>query len=113
MSDRLLYTMVALETLFLKDGNEPIQDNISLRMALMQPVPIAERRKIIQNVKTVYGLRSKLVHHGQSVRLDDLVELKTFCLNAWYSVYPLISLAGAAVTRTEFFEELENRKVSG
>lgn len=113
LSDRLLYTTVALETLFLRDNNEIIQDNLSLRMALMSPVSVGERRKIVQNVKTVYGLRSKLVHHGENIRLDDMAHLKTFCLNAWYGVFPLIALAATPITRNQFFEDLENRKVSG
>ena len=48
ISDRLVYTLVALESIFLKDANEPIQDNISLRMAFMHPISVEERKLIVK-----------------------------------------------------------------
>lgn len=113
LSDRLIYTLVALETIFLKDANEPIQDNISLRMAFMHPVSVEERKLIIKNVKDVYALRSSFIHHGKSISSGDLETLKKFMFDTWLSLTELISLATKDITKQQFFEELENRRVGG
>ena len=113
LSDRLVYTLVALETIFLKDASEPIQDNISLRMAFMHPVSVEERKLIIKNVKDTYALRSSFIHHGKRVSSDDLETLRRFMFDTWLSLTELISLAAKDITKQQFFEELENRRVGG
>lgn len=113
LSDRLLYTIVTLETIFIKDKNEPLQDNISLRMAQMHPVSVVERKEIIKNIKDAYGLRSSFVHHGKSVSINDLEILQIFMRNTWLSLIEVISFAAKNITLQGFFEELENRRVGG
>jgi hypothetical protein len=113
LSDRLVYTLVAIETVFLRDSNEPIQDKISHRMALLQPVSVSERREIVSNVKKAYALRSKFIHHGTDVSIDDIQDVEKFVFDAWISIYQVIQLARQNVTRHSFFEELDNRMVAG
>jgi hypothetical protein len=113
VSDKLVYMLVALESIFLKDLNEPITDNISLRMAFMQNVSVPERRDIISNVKKAYSLRSAYIHHGQSIGIDDEKILKSFMLNAWCSVAALIPMAATDITKEQFYESFENRRLSG
>jgi hypothetical protein len=113
ISDRLIYTLVALETIFLKDSGEYIQDAISWRMAYMQPTSVEERREIIKNVKDTYALRSSFIHHGQQVSVDNLIVLTEFMKNAWQSLHSLIPYAASEITKEEFFTELENRRLSG
>ncbi len=113
VSDRLIYSLVALETIFLKDSGEYIQDAISLRMAYMQPVSIEERRAIISNVKKTYKLRSSFIHHGQSVSVDDIETLKEFVNNAYSSLLAVSDYAVTDIKLEEFFDSLEDRKLSG
>ena len=113
ISDRLIYTLVALETIFLKDTGEYIQDAISLRMAYMQPVTVEERRTIVKNVKDTYGLRSSFIHPGQNVTVDNLITLEEFMKTAWLSLHALIPYVATEIKKDEFFIELENRKLSG
>lgn len=113
ISDRLIYTLVALETMFLKDANEPIQDNISLRMAFMHPVSIEERKLIIKNIKETYALRSSFIHHGKSVSIEDLETLKKFMFDTWLCFIELVNFASKNITKQQFFDELETRRLSG
>ena len=113
LSDRLLYTLTALETIFLKDSGENIQDAISFRMAYMQDVSVEERRAIISNIKKTYGIRSSFVHHGQSVSIDNLEILEKFMTNAWVSLFALFDYAITDITKEQFFEQLENRRLAG
>lgn len=113
LSDRLVYTLVALETVFVKDKKEPLQDNISLRMAQMHPVSVKERKAIIDNVRDTYAIRSDFIHHGKNISDDDLETLKTFMWNTWMSIQALFQIAEKDLTRTDFFEWLDNRRIAG
>ncbi len=113
ISDKLLYILVALESVFLKDSGEFIQDAISLRMAYMQPVSVEERRAITRNIKATYALRSSFVHHGQNISIDNVAILQEFMENAWMSLQALIPLAARGITKEEFFRDLEDRRLSG
>lgn len=113
IADRLVYTLVALESLFLKNSSEPIMDNISERMAFLAGSTVDERRAIISNVKKAYALRSSFVHHGQRIGVDDLATLQEFMLMAWRCLQALIQFAGDDnATKAQFLNLLEDRKLS-
>ncbi|MDQ3820559.1 MAG: HEPN domain-containing protein [Acidobacteriota bacterium] len=113
VSDKLVYIVIALESIFLKDSSELIQDAISLRMAYMHDVSVEKRRAIISNVKAVYKLRSSFIHHGQRISVDETKILTEFMMNAVLSLAALIPLAATEITREEFFNNLENRRLAG
>jgi len=48
ISDKLLFVLVALESMLLKDSNEPLQKNIGERMAFLVG-DSAQSRKVIAN----------------------------------------------------------------
>jgi len=113
ISDRIIYMLVALESVFLKDTGEYIQDAISLRMAYMQKLSVADRKQIIADIKAVYKLRSQFVHHGQRVSVDESELLTRFQRHALLSLMALIPLAASSISKADFFNDLENRRVSG
>lgn len=113
VSDKLVYILIALESSFLRDSSELIQDAISLRMAYMHDVSVEKRRAIVSNVKAVYKLRSSFIHHGQSIGVDDTKTLTEFMMNAWLSLAGLIPLAASEITKEEFFNNLEERRLAG
>lgn len=113
VADRLIYMFAALESIFLKDSGELIQENISLRMAYMHDVSVDNRKNIMANIKRVYKLRSAFVHHGQTIDENDMVTLSEFMKNAWLSVAALILLAPSNPTKSDFFNYLENRRLGG
>jgi hypothetical protein len=63
MSDRLVYSLSALETLLLRNASEIIQQNLSERIAFLTVKGIDDRLKVVASCKKVYGARSQYVHH--------------------------------------------------
>jgi hypothetical protein len=113
VADKLVYILVALESLFLKDSSEAIMDNISERMAFFAGSTVAERKAIIGNVKKTYGLRSSYIHHGRDIGIDDMATLEGFMLTAWRCLQGLIKHVGDdGATKVEFLNALEERKLS-
>jgi hypothetical protein len=113
VADKLVYILVALESLFLRDSSEAIMDNISERMAFFAGSTVAERKAIISNVKKTYGLRSSYIHHGRDIGIDDIATLEEFMVTAWRCLQALIeNAANDNATKAKFMETLEERKLS-
>src|ERR1019366_1246436 len=49
-TDKLVFIVVSLESMLLKDGNEPISKNIGERLAFLIGSSVEERRAIVRNV---------------------------------------------------------------
>jgi len=64
--DKILYILVALESMLLKGESESIQQNIAERIAFITGKTSKERVEIVKEVKDVYAIRSKYIHHGIS-----------------------------------------------
>jgi hypothetical protein len=113
-SDKLVNILVALESVILRDENEPLGKNIGERMAALIGSTVDERKRILSNVAKTYGLRSAFVHHGKRISLDELQTLKDFMMNAWGSLAALIDLhhKNPTLTRDQFFADLEERRLS-
>lgn len=82
VADKLVYILVSLESILLKDSNEPIMQNIGDRMAFLIGKP-EERLEIVKNVKDVYGLRSSFIHHGKDISFENIESMKIFMRNSW------------------------------
>jgi hypothetical protein len=110
-SDKLLFILVALESMLLRDDNEPIQKNVGERMALITGTTVEERKEIVANLVEVYKLRSKFVHHGQSS--EDIEPIRHFMVNAWVCFCNLLGWQKRFVTKGDLISWLESRKLSG
>ncbi len=110
-SDKLVFILVALESMLLRDDNEPIQKNVGERMALIAGTTVEERKAIVTNLGEVYKLRSKFVHHGQSP--EDIEPLYHFMVNAWTCFCNLIGWQKRFATKDDLISWLESRKLSG
>lgn len=75
---KLIYILSALESLLLKNKSEPIQTNVSDRLAFFISSEPAERLKIIKDFKDTYELRSSFVHHG--IQITELETVERFLL---------------------------------
>ncbi len=109
-SDKLVYIFVALESFLLRSETEPIQNIIGDAMAFFISSNRQERVSIVTNLKKVYHLRSKFVHHGKTI--EDLETLKEFMLNAWMFFSLLIQNANRFDTIEQFFKKIEYEKYS-
>jgi len=108
-ADKLVYIMVALESVLIQNETEPITKNLGERMAFPIGKDVVGRRAVIVNVSETYKLRSRFVHHGDSI--GDLETLSTFMINAWTCLHNLIFHQDRLSTKEELITTLENRKL--
>lgn len=112
-ADKLIATLVALESFLLKDGSEPIQQNLADRIAFLFQVSGRERIEIKKQVLRAYGLRSSFIHHGRQVGTDEMDALREFMMTAWLGFSNLLGMTGECETKAQFFDRIEEMKMSG
>ena len=111
VADKLIYILVAMESILLKDENEPIQQNISKRMAYLIGNTVEQRKDIIANIIKIYKLRSSFIHHGQ--RIEDMETLLIFMKNAWIFFHILIKKINKFKDKQDLIDKIENAFLSG
>ena len=109
-ADKLVYILVGLESILLKDSSEPITHNLSDRIAFLVGRDLQQRRNIVQSVKEAYKLRSSFIHHGASI--ESLEILQKFMQIAWYVVLALIDSTRQLKTRQELLDGLDDKRLS-
>ena len=109
-ANKLVFILVALESMLLKDASEPIQGNLGERMAFLVGASLDARKNIVSTVKKTYAMRSKFIHHGQGI--DDLEVFDAFLFNAWSSFVKLLELRDRFKTRLELIGKLDEMKLS-
>jgi Apea-like HEPN len=109
-ADKLIFILVAVESMLLRNSNEPIGQNIGERMAFLIGNSLETRKAVVANVDEVYRLRSSFLHHGNSI--SNLEVLSTFMLNAWSCFVDLLGNADHFQTKDELISALEDRKLS-
>jgi hypothetical protein len=106
--EKLIYCLSAIESTLLKSESEPIQQNIGERMAMFSRSGLEDRKEVIRNLRAVYSLRSRYLHHGQSG--TELKELETFYMNTWVFFVSLLSSASRFKTKEEFLVFVDDLK---
>lgn len=109
--DKILYILVAIETMLLKTDTEPIQQNIGQRLSFLVANNLAERKKVIKTIKDIYSIRSKYIHHGVIDFKDDEL-MRNFMNYAWKGFIRMLDLMDKFSTRMEFVEYLDNLLLS-
>lgn len=109
-ADKLVYILAALETLFLKNNTEPIQQNLAERMAFLIEKKVDNRRQVIRDVRNAYSIRSSFVHHGASI--EDYEVLEKFMWHAWRAITAVITATKTVQTKDEFLDHLDLIKLS-
>jgi hypothetical protein len=107
---KLVYMLSALESTLLKNEGEPIQQNLAERMAIVSAERLDERKEIVRNVRAVYALRSRYLHHGHST--SELEHIKAFFLNVWVFFVTLVNNTHHFKTKQAFLEAIDDRKLS-
>lgn len=110
LTEKLVYAVVALEALFVRNESEPIQSNVSERLAFVVGKDVPSRKRVIRTAKDAYGLRSKFLHHGQQVA--DVEVMNEFFHYLWHCLLLLARKRGAWKTKEEMLNALEDRKLS-
>ncbi|MES2917995.1 MAG: hypothetical protein V4729_05180 [Pseudomonadota bacterium] len=108
--EKLICMLSALESMLLKNESEPIQQNLAERMAIISAQQLEKRKSIVKNVRAVYGLRSRYLHHGHSS--SELDQLSEFFMNVWVFFWNLVSNSKTFSTREEFLSAIDDHKLS-
>jgi hypothetical protein len=109
LAEKLIYIFSALESVFLKNSNEAIQQNVSERIAFFEGGTVEEKKEIISNFKKVYSLRSSFVHHGYEIELIE--ELENFMKRVWCIFMKLIKNINKFESKELFIQSIEDRKL--
>jgi hypothetical protein len=110
LAGRLVYMLVAIGTLLLRDANESIEQNIGERMAFVLANTLEERRATVRHLKDAYRLRSKFIHHGETI--DDIETVRTFMLDAWRLFIALVKTSHKFDTKAQLIDNLDARKLA-
>lgn len=110
VSDKLVFALSALESMLLRDSNEPIQKNLGERMAFLIGQSAPQRKEIVKNIEEVYRIRSAFIHHGQTSRHVQTVD--RFLGNAWATMSRLLDLSVKYRTKIALIGGLEDLKMS-
>lgn len=110
LSDKLIYILVPLESIFLKNETEPVQQTIAERIAFFMSDRKSERRRIIGIIKAAYGLRSSFLHHGRNV--EDVETLRVFMRTAWECFCYLIQNSDRFHTAEQLLSAIDDAKLS-
>jgi len=109
-ADKLVYVLVGLESVLLRNSNEPLGKNIGERMAFLVGDSLESRQAVVANVDEIYKVRSSFIHHGGAFEKIEL--LSSFMLNAWTCFTALLENADRYRTKNDLIAALEERKLT-
>lgn len=107
--EKLVHILSALESTLLRSENEPIQQNLAERLAIFTSSELAERKAIVKTIKSVYGLRSRYLHHGHTS--NELNDLSDFFLHAWIFYIQLLGASKKFADKSQFLEAIDDHKL--
>lgn len=107
---KLVYVLSALESILLKNQSEPIQQNLGERLAIFSVAELAKRKNILKNVRTVYELRSRYLHHGHTS--SELEEIQTFLTTVWVFFAKILYSRRSFKSKDEFLTSIDDEKFS-
>lgn len=110
-ADRLVYSLSALESLFLRDSSEPIQQNLGERLAFLLHKDTAQRQNIVRTVRAAYNLRSRYIHHQQSIAEDTA--LADFFPIAASALFTTLANVEKFATPLDFIDAIDHVKFGG
>jgi hypothetical protein len=107
-AEKLMAIFAALDSFLLKDESEIVQQTVADRIAFCVGSRSDERRSIVRTVKAAYGLRSRFIHHGQTV--EDLDTTQEFLLIVWRFFLCLVLNNEKYANRTEWIDKMDEQK---
>ena len=107
MQEKLIFYLVALETLLLKDHNESIGRNVGLRLAHMIESDHKKKKKIVDLIPKAYEYRGKFIHHG--IDEIDTKVLEEVQFHIWSAIYHAIINAVNYKSKEDLISYLENQ----
>lgn len=97
---KLVFVLVAIESILLKDFNEPIAKNIGEWMAFLVGDALEAKKAVVTNVDRIYKLRSAFIHHGDTI--EDVEMVREFLGHAWETFRRLLHRMDRTNTKMSF-----------
>jgi hypothetical protein len=107
--DKAVHVLSSLESLLLKNENEPIQQNLGERVAVFLESGLDARKAVIRVIKETYSFRSPYLHHGQFATELDIVQ--GVLIIAWRFYVKLLTVVGQHTTRLGFVQAIDDEKL--
>lgn len=106
--DKLLYIVVALESIFVQGNQGALRRRVAERMAFLLGQSLTERTAIIDIYYQAYEARSNLVHRGEAP--TDIEMLRKFMSLAWHTFKHLVDNVSQYNSKDELIEKLDEIK---
>lgn len=104
--DKIVYSLVSIETFLLQTQSEPIQSSVGLRLAFIAESN-REKRKDVKNLITrAYKIRSSYIHHGRIG--EDWKILESLQHLIWTAIRNGLILKDRFKTQKEFLDHIED-----
>jgi hypothetical protein len=109
-AEKLVFVLVSLESLLLRDSSEPVQGNLAERLAFLCGKTLEERKEIVATTRKAYTLRSQFVHHGRGI--EDVDTLEKFLFLVWQALANLIGNFKNFARREDLISYLNDRRLA-
>lgn len=104
--DRVVYALVSIETMLLRDQTESIQSSVGLRLAFLTESSPKERREVRELIGKAYKIRSQYIHHGK--RTEDWELLSDLQHSVWTGIREALLLANEYKTQKDFLDHIDS-----
>ena len=108
--EKIVYILASLESIMLKNENEPIQQNLAERVAVFTAQELKVRKSIIKTIKSVYGIRSKYLHHGHIS--SELKLVSDFMIQVRMFFIKLLANVDLFRTQEQFVNAIDDNKLA-
>jgi hypothetical protein len=111
LRERLVWYCASLESILLRADSESIVQNLSERLALVTYDARESRQRAIDDIRRVYNIRSRFVHHGSDI--DDGNLVKVFANHGFRFFQRALKLASKFEEKNAFVSHIDSIKLSG
>ena len=104
--DKIVYSLVSIETFLLQTQSEPIQSSVGLRLAFIAESNREKRKDVKNLIKRAYKIRSSYIHHGRIG--EDWQILENLQHLIWTAIRNALILKDRFKTQKEFLDHIED-----
>jgi len=108
--EKVVHMLSSLESILLKNENEPIQQNLAERIAVFTSQELEERKHIIKTIKSAYSVRSRYLHHGHTSL--ELKLISEFMMQVWIFFIRLLANIDRFKSQTDFVNAIDDHKLA-